>query len=53
MSTNVMNGGERGEIVVYEAPDGTTALTVRLKGETLWLSLNQIAELFERDKSVI
>jgi prophage maintenance system killer protein len=53
MSTNAMKSGERGEIIIYEAPDGATALAVRLKGETLWLSLNQIAELFERDKSVV
>jgi len=43
----------KGEIVLYRTTDGHTALDVRLEGETLWLSLNQIAELFERDKSVI
>jgi prophage maintenance system killer protein len=43
----------RGEIVVYSAPDGTTSIDVRLEAETVWLSLNQIARLFGRDKSVI
>ena len=42
-----------GEIVVYEAPDGSAQVDVRLDKETVWLSLNQIAELFGRDKSVI
>ena len=43
----------KGEIVLYQSPDGKAALDVRLEGETLWLSLNQMAGLFERDKSVI
>ena len=33
--------------------DGKAALDVRLEGETLWLNLNKMAGLFERDKSVI
>ena len=47
-----INGG-RGEIVIYQAPGGEGRLEVRLEEETLWLNLNQIAFLFERDKSVI
>ena len=43
----------KGEIVLYQSPDGKAALDVRLEGETLWLNLNQMAGLFERDKSVI
>ncbi len=43
----------KGEIVIYQAGDGLPALDVRLEHETLWLSLNQLAALFERDKSVI
>jgi len=42
-----------GEIVLYQAPGGTVALDVRLERETIWLSLNQMALLFDRDKSVI
>ena len=45
--------GGRGEIAIYQAPGGEGRLEVRLEEETLWLSLNQIAALFERDKSVI
>ena len=42
-----------GEVIVYSAPDGTTALEVRLDADTVWLNLNQMARLFGRDKSVI
>ena len=41
------------EIVLYRARDGRAALDVRLTEETVWLSLNQMAALFDRDKSVI
>ena len=47
------NGQSRGEIVLYQTPDGTVELDVRLERESLWLSINQMASLFERDKSVI
>jgi prophage maintenance system killer protein/DNA-binding MarR family transcriptional regulator len=43
----------RGEIVIYQAPDGSVALDVRLEQETIWLNLNQLATLLGRDKSVI
>jgi len=39
------------EIVIFEG-DGQS-VEVRLEGETLWLSLQQLADLFGRDKSVI
>jgi len=42
-----------GEVVVYTTPDGEVRVDVRLEQETVWLSLNQMAELFGRDKSVI
>jgi len=41
------------EIAIFKAPDGTISLDVHLKGETVWLSLNQMADLFGRDKSVV
>ncbi|MBU2601022.1 MAG: type II toxin-antitoxin system death-on-curing family toxin [Actinobacteria bacterium] len=43
----------RGDVVLYQAPNGTVELDVRLERETLWLSLDQMASLFDRDKSVI
>ena len=42
-----------GEVIVYESPDGEARVEVRLERETVWLSLDQIAGLFGRDKSVI
>jgi len=44
---------DRGEIILYQSDDGTSVLDVHLKNETVWLTLNQMAELFGRDKSVI
>lgn len=43
----------KGEIIIYKPAKGEVELKVRLEDETVWLSLNQIANLFERDKSVI
>ena len=40
------------EIILYQ-PDNSIRLEVRVEHETVWLSLNQIAYLFDRDKSVI
>ena len=41
------------EIIMYQADDGTTKIEVRMEGETVWLSLDQMANLFQRDKSTI
>lgn len=40
-------------IIIYESKDQGIKLDVQFEGESFWLSLNQISELFERDKSVI
>jgi hypothetical protein len=40
-------------VILYQTEDGRTRLEVRLKDQTAWLSLNQLADLFQRDKSVI
>jgi len=42
-----------GEFLLYRSEDGRARLEVRMQGETVWLSLNQLADLFQRDKSVI
>ena len=42
-----------GEFLFYQTEDGRTRLQVRVQQETVWLSLNQMAELFQRDKSVV
>ena len=41
------------QIIIYKTEDGVTKIDVRLENETVWLSLDQIAELFQRDKSTI
>lgn len=43
----------RGELILYRAEDGAAAIQLRALDGRVWLSLNQIAALFERDKSVI
>lgn len=48
MSRNLKN-----EIILYQADDLTERIEVRLDEDTVWLSLNQMSQLFGRDKSVI
>ena len=43
---------EQGEIILYQYDDGQAAVDVRLKDETVWLSLAQMQELFDRERSV-
>jgi len=40
-------------IEIYQLEDGKTEINVQLDSETVWLNLNQLVDLFERDKSVI
>ncbi|MFH2124474.1 MAG: virulence protein RhuM/Fic/DOC family protein [Pseudomonadota bacterium] len=44
---------EQGEVIIYQTEGGQSLLEVHLGKETVWLTLNQMADLFERDKSVI
>lgn len=41
------------ELILYTAADGLIKLNVTLNNETVWLSLDQMAELFDRNKSTI
>jgi len=41
------------DVEIYTAKDGKAQIAVRFENETVWLSLNQLAQLFGRDKSVI
>lgn len=43
----------KGEIIIYQSSDGQTELDVRLEDDTVWLSQAQMANLFQRDRSVI
>lgn len=44
---------ENGNIIIYQTEDGLTKLDVQLHDETVWLSLDMMAQLFQRDKSTI
>ncbi len=44
---------KEGEVLLYQTEDGLSRIEVHVVNETVWLSLNEIAELFQRDKSVI
>lgn len=50
---NELAPSDPGEFLIYQTDDGKTRVQVRFEGETAWLSLNQLADLFHRDKSVI
>ena len=51
-TTGSMPQPQRNEIVVYQ-PDETLRLDVRLENETVWLTQGQMADLFQRDRTVI
>ena len=48
---NITN--HNGDIVIYQSEDGNTRINVNLQGETVWLSANQMAILFDRDEKTI
>ena len=41
------------KIVIYCTADGQTTVDVRMDGDTVWLSANQMANLFDRDEKTI
>ena len=43
----------KGEIVIYQTQDGLAKLDVLLEGETVWITQDQMAELFDRDRTAI
>ena len=44
---------DNGHIVIFKTEDGKISVDARFDAETVWLSLDQMAALFERDKSTI
>ena len=44
---------DKGQIILYQTPDGESKIEVRLENDTVWLSADQMAELFQRNKSTI
>ena len=50
MEQNIEN---KGDIIIYQTEDGLTKIDVKIEEDTVWLSLDLMAELFQRDKSTI
>ncbi len=46
-------GNKRDQIIIYKGSDGLSELAVHLENETVWLNIDQMAELFNRNKSTI
>ena len=44
---------DKGHFLLYQTPDGDSRIEVKLQNDTVWLSLDQMAELFQRNKSTI
>ena len=44
---------DKGQIILYQTPDGESKIEVRLENDNVWLSADQMAELFQRNKSTI
>ena len=48
-----MNVQDEGQVILYQTADGESRIEVTLVNETVWLTLDQMAELFQRNKSTI
>ena len=44
---------EKADMIIYTTEDGLTKVETTFDGDTVWLSIDQMAELFQRDRSVI
>ena len=44
---------EQSKIVIYQTQDGKTSIDVKLEQDTVWLTQAQMAELFQKDRTVI
>ncbi len=51
--TGLVPQGPQGEFLLYQTEDGQTRIQCRFQGDTLWLTQQQMAELFQVDKSGI
>lgn len=43
----------KSEIIIYQSEDGLTHIDVKIDNDTVWLTLDQMAALFDRDKSTV
>jgi len=53
MQSTAVNGDAVGEVEIYQSPDGSVRLDVRTDGDTVWLTRQQIGDLFSRDVKTI
>lgn len=44
---------DNGQIILFQTQGGETKIEVRLSNETVWLTADQMAELFQRERSTI
>jgi hypothetical protein len=44
---------QKSEIIIYQSKDGLTKVDVKMENETVWLSINQLAELFQTTRQNI
>ena len=50
---NRPDNSPKNSILIYTTEDGLTKIDTTFDGDTVWLSINQMADLFQRDRSVI
>jgi len=50
---NIKNNNNSSGIIIYEGADGEPGIEVRVEGETVWLTIEQMAELFGKSRSTI
>jgi phage regulator Rha-like protein len=50
---NTMFMNRNNQIIIYQTEDGQTQVDVRMENETVWLTQAQMAELFQKDRTVI
>ena len=53
MQPSAVNGDAVGEVEIYQSSDGSVRLDVRTDGDTVWLTRQQIGDLFGRDVKTI
>jgi len=47
------DGNNKSEVIIYNTEDGKCKVDVRLKEDTVWLTQEQMSELFQKAKSTI
>jgi hypothetical protein len=51
--TKPMDSNLNSQLILYQTEDGQTQIQVIMQDETVWLTQKEMADLFQRDKSVI